>query len=35
MIAFVMMGLVAVLGFLCLSEGVANLGRRGSASSKR
>jgi hypothetical protein len=35
MIAFVMMGLVAVLGFLCLSDGVANLARRGPSSSKR
>jgi hypothetical protein len=35
MIAFVMMGLVAVLGFLCLSGGIADCARRAQPASKK
>jgi hypothetical protein len=35
MIAFVMMGLVAVLGFLCLSGGIADCARRDQSASKK
>ncbi len=35
MIAFVMMGLVAVLGFLCLSEGIVNCTRRVQPAPKK
>ena len=34
MVAFVMIGLVAVIGFLCLSNGVENLARRDPASRR-
>jgi len=35
MIAFVMMGLVAVLGFLCLSGGIADCARRTQPAPKK
>jgi hypothetical protein len=35
MIAFVMMGLIAVLGFLCLSNGIADCARRAHPTSKK
>jgi hypothetical protein len=35
MIAFVMMGLVALLGFLCLSDGIANCARRTQPTAKK
>jgi hypothetical protein len=35
MIAFVMLGLVAVLAFLCVSDGVSDYARRVQAASKK
>jgi len=35
MIAFVMMGLIAVLGFLCLSGGIEDCARRAQPTSKK
>jgi|HubBroStandDraft_4_1064222.scaffolds.fasta_scaffold17193_3 hypothetical protein len=35
MVTFVILGLVAVIGFLCLSDSVLTLARRDSSGSRR